>query len=95
MFIRKKLNKSASTSIQIIQKIKGNNKRIKTIGSSSNPTEIEILYQKALYEMPRLYKATLFDPPSNTVISELNNDSISVLGKSYCNFSINDAIKNH
>ncbi len=80
MFIRKKLNKSGTTSIQIIQKVGRSNKIIKTIGSSSNPNEIERLYQKALYEMPRLYGATLFDTPSEPVISELSNDSIRVCG---------------
>lgn len=80
MFIRKKLNKSGTTSIQIIQKVGRSNKIIKTIGSSSNPNEIERLYQKALYEMPRVYGATLFDTPAEPVISELSNDSIRVCG---------------
>lgn len=80
MFIRKKLNKSGSTSIQIIHKVNRSNKVIKTIGSSSDPLEIERLYHKALYEMPRLYGATLFDAPAYPVISELSNDSIRVCG---------------
>lgn len=80
MFIRKKLNKSGTTSIQIIQKAGRSNKIIKTIGSSSNPNEIDRLYQKALYEMPRLYGATLFDTPTEPIISELSNDSIRVCG---------------
>ncbi|RCW38351.1 IS1634 family transposase [Marinilabilia salmonicolor] len=80
MFIRKKRNKSGTTSVQIIQKVKRSNKILKTIGSSSNPSEIEKLYQKALYEMPRLYGATLFDSPPQPVISDLSNDSIRVCG---------------
>jgi len=67
-------------SIQIIQKINRSNKVLKTIGSSSNPEEIERLYQKALYEMPRLYGATLFDVTDEPKISELSNDAIRIVG---------------
>lgn len=80
MFVRKKKNKSGSISIQIIKKIDRVNKVIKTIGSSSDPAEIDSLYHKALYEMPRLYGATLFDSPSEPKISELANDNIRVIG---------------
>jgi len=80
MFVRKKKNKSGSVSIQIIKKIDRVNKVIKTIGSSSDPSEIDLLYQKALYEMPRLYGATLFDPANEPRVSELSNDNISVVG---------------
>lgn len=80
MFIRKKLNKSGSTSIQIIQKVHRSNKVIKTIGSSTDSFEIEKLYQQALYELPRIYGATLFDTPVQTPISELSNDSVRVCG---------------
>jgi len=80
MFVRKKRNKSGSTSIQIIQKIDRINKVLKTIGSSSDPIEIEKLYSKALYEMPRLYGATLFDTPVSDSFSELSNDSIRICG---------------
>jgi transposase len=80
MFVRKKKNRSGSVSIQIIKKIDRVNKVIKTIGSSSNPAEIDLLYHKALYELPRLYGATLFDPPSEPNISELTNDNVRVIG---------------
>ena len=80
MFIRKKRNRSGTVSVQIIKKIDRVNKVIKTIGSSSDPAEIDLLYHKALYEMPRLYGATLFDPPSEPKISELTNDNIRVIG---------------
>lgn len=80
MFVRKKKNNSGSVSIQIIQKINRINKVIKTIGSSTDPAEIDYLYQKALYEMPRLYGATLFDPPNQPQVSELTNDNIRVVG---------------
>ena len=80
MFIRKKKNRSGSISIQIIKKIDRINKVIKTIGSSSDPAEIDLLYHKALYEMPRLYGTTLFDPPSEPKVSELSNDNVRVIG---------------
>ena len=80
MFVRKKRNSSGSISIQIIQKINRNNKVLKTIGSSSDPNEIESLYKKALYEMPRLYGATLFDQPDEASIYDLSNDNIRVIG---------------
>lgn len=47
MFIRHKHNKSGSTSIQIIDKSSGRYKVLKTIGSSSDFFEIELLCQKA------------------------------------------------
>lgn len=46
MFIRKKHNKSGSVSVQVLQKIEGQNRLIKTIGSSSNQDTIAELYRK-------------------------------------------------
>lgn len=81
MFVRKKLNSSGSISVQIIKKINRSNKVLKTVGSSSVPEEVEALYQKALYELPRLYGATLFDMvDEEPKISELTNDDIRVIG---------------
>lgn len=54
MFVRKKKNKSGVISIQIIDKSSGKYKVVKTIGSSDNVAEIEQLYQKALFEIPKL-----------------------------------------
>ena len=47
MFIRHKPNKSGSVSIQIVDKSNGKYKVLKTIGSSSDSFEIELLCQKA------------------------------------------------
>lgn len=47
MFIRQKLNKSGSISIQIIDKSRGKYKVVKTIGCSTDFNEIELLCQKA------------------------------------------------
>jgi len=80
MFVRKKKNKSGSVSIQIVEKLNRKNKILETIGCSSNITEIELLYQKALMELPNHYGPTLFDKDYEPQISELSNDSIRVIG---------------
>lgn len=46
MFIRKKLNKSGIISVQVIAKIKGKSKLIKTIGSSRDEKTIERLFEQ-------------------------------------------------
>lgn len=48
MKIRKRINSSGSTSIQIYNKVGNKSIHIKTIGCSSNPYEIEQLYQQGL-----------------------------------------------
>jgi len=55
MFVRKKKNKSGLISIQVIDKSSGKYKLVKTIGSSSNPQEVDILYKKG-EEYIRTYK---------------------------------------
>ncbi len=47
MFVRKKINKSGSISVQVISKIKGKSKLIKTIGSSKDDNVINELIIKA------------------------------------------------
>jgi len=78
--VRKKKNRSGSVSIQIIKKINRVNKVVKTIGSSKDPVEIDCLFQKGLYELPRLYGSTLFDQIQEPNICELCNDNIRVVG---------------
>lgn len=80
MFVRKKKNRSGSVSIQIIKKINRTNKVIKTIGSSSDPQEIDRLFQKGLHELPRLFGSTLFDDINEPGIGQLSNDNIRVVG---------------
>jgi transposase len=46
MFVRKKQNESGVISIQIIDKSSGSYKLLKTIGSSDNPKEVELLYKQ-------------------------------------------------
>jgi len=80
MFVRKKKNRSGSVSVQIIKKINRVNKVVKTIGSSKDPDEVDRLFQKGLYELPRLFGPTLFDDIREPDISELSNDNIRVVG---------------
>ncbi|MCW3808122.1 IS1634 family transposase [Plebeiibacterium marinum] len=48
MFVRKKKNKSGVISVQVIDKSSGKYKVIKTIGSSSVDTDIEMFYQQGV-----------------------------------------------
>jgi len=57
MFIRKKVNASGSTSIQIVQKLNRKNKVVKVIGSSKIADEIEELYLTGLGEIKLLQQA--------------------------------------
>jgi len=61
MFVRKKKNQSGSVSIQIIQKSKGNNKVVKSVGCSKEEKEIKFLVRKAHLEIPKLQKQQTFD----------------------------------
>ena len=47
MFVRKKPNKSGLVSVQIIDKSSGKYVVRQTVGSSSDPTEIDFLIKKA------------------------------------------------
>lgn len=54
MFVRKKLNKSGLVSIQVIEKVAGRSKLLKTVGSSSDPAEIDDLFIKGKQLLPTL-----------------------------------------
>lgn len=85
MFVRKKPNKSGVISVQVIGKINGKSKLIKTIGSSKDPLEIEALVkdghhyisrfggQKTLdfSDEPSLYKSVLESISSHTEVGTL------------------------
>jgi transposase len=48
VFVRKKVNKSGSTTIVIVDKSGGSFQPVKTFGTSSDPAEIDKLYKQAL-----------------------------------------------
>jgi len=54
MFIRQKNNQSGTVSVQIIDKSRGRYKVVKTIGSSSVPSELDRLNIQAKSELMRL-----------------------------------------
>jgi hypothetical protein len=78
MFIRKKPNASGSQSVQIIQKVKGRYKVLKTIGSATKRQEIEKLINLAKQEIEILSgQPKLFISESDAAIEQafsvLNN----------------------
>lgn len=85
MFIRKKPNRSGSQSVQVIQKINGKYKVLKTLGSAIAQHEIENLVNLARQEIDRLSaQPKLFVSQSDAAIEQaftmLNNASIRTLG---------------
>ncbi|MBU1901568.1 IS1634 family transposase [Patescibacteria group bacterium] len=85
MFVRKLKNRSGSQSVQVIQKIKGKYKVVKTIGSATTWQEIEKLENLARQEIERLYaQPKIFVSQSDEAIEQafalLSNASIRTLG---------------
>ena len=85
MFIRKKPNKSGSFSVQIISKIKGINKVVKTIGSSRTKEGIDLLLGQANQEINNIRNQTslfVFEDDSKIVrfLNTLDNANVSVIG---------------
>lgn len=85
MYIRNKNNASGSVSVQVIQKIRGKYKVIKTIGSATTQQEIINLENLARQEIERLsnqYKmfASEKDAAIEQAFSILSNSSIRTLG---------------
>lgn len=85
MFIRKLKNRSGSQSVQVIQKVNGRYKVVKTLGSATMQQEIEILVNQAREEIERLTaQPKLFVGENDAAIEQafavLNNASIRTLG---------------
>jgi len=85
MFVRKLKNRSGSQSIQIIQKINGRYKVVKTIGSATTQQEIEKLLNTANQEIDKIVsQPKLFINESDAAIEQafsvLDNSNIRTLG---------------
>ena len=85
MFIRENKNRSGSISVQVIEKIKGKNKVIFSVGSSTSPQKIELLKAKAKdYIENRRGALPLFTEPEDILIenfvSSLSNNSLRIVG---------------
>lgn len=85
MFVRKLKNRSGSQSVQVIQKLHGRYKVIKTIGSATTQQEIENLVNLAHQEIEKISaQPKLFVSQSDDAIEQafavLNNANIRTLG---------------
>lgn len=85
MFVRRKKNLSGSTSVQIVQKVGRKNKVVKSIGSSSDDTELDILERKAKLEIERIKGQTLLftndrDKNLQTILSNVSNHEVELVG---------------
>ena len=86
MFVRKLKNRSGSCSVQIIQKVKGRYKVIKTIGCATTWQEIEKLENLAKQEIERLCgnQQKLFGFENDAIIEHvfevLHNSNIQTIG---------------
>lgn len=77
MFVRKKPNKSGLVSVQIIDKSHGKYKVVKTVGSSSDPDEIERLMVLAKDQARQLVGLQEIDFTSHREIFEQVLSSIT------------------
>jgi transposase len=85
MFVRKLKNRSGSQSVQVIQKLNGHYKVVKTLGSATTQQEIEKLVNLARQEIEKLCgQPKLFvshgDEAIERAFSVLDNASIRTLG---------------
>ncbi len=85
MFIRKNKNRKGGFSIQLVQKIQGRYKLVKTIGTGNSSQEVEFLFQKARQELQRLSGTqTLFASKDDALIesflNNLHNAQVQVIG---------------
>jgi hypothetical protein len=85
MFLRKKQNRSGSTSIQIISKARGKYEVVKTIGSGRSKQEIQKLWYLGKQEIERLTAQTkIYVSEQDTVVEQamesLANASIRTIG---------------
>lgn len=85
MFLRKKRNKSGSTSIQIIQKNRGKYEVVKTIGTSKNEQQLQRLWFAGKQEIARLSaQPALFISEKDSLVEEvfdaLQNASVRTVG---------------
>ncbi len=88
MFVRKLMNRSGSTSVQIISKDHGRYRVVQTVGTAKDPDDIERLKQKALQiiHQPDRYQGKLFatqtknDQVVENAIEVLSNAQVRTIG---------------
>lgn len=97
MFVRKKVNSSGSTSVQIIVKNRGRYKVVKTIGCSSNEQELQKLVYLGKQEIERMStQSGLFVSENDTLVEQIfslmSNASIRTVGPELIFGKIYDSI---
>jgi transposase len=83
VFIRRNPGRKGAVSVQLVEKVKGKIKVLRTFGTSSNPEQIDFLYSQAKAELIKGQMA-IFPSHSDSVIEaflkSLSNSTISVIG---------------
>jgi transposase len=97
MYIRKLKNRSGSVSVQVIQKVKGKYKVVKTVGCATTQHKIDKLVNLAKQEIENLsQQSQLFESDSDTavdkVFSTLQNADLRTLGPEIIFGKIYDSI---
>lgn len=97
MYVRRKPNRSGSTSVQVIQKIKGKNKVLKTIGCATTLQEIEKLELIGKQEIEKmLAQPKLFTSDDDIIVekvlSSISNADVQTVGPEIIFGKIYDAI---
>lgn len=97
MFVRRKKNKSGSTSVQVISKAAGRYSVVRTIGSSSSERRIEELVEEGREEISRLEgQPGLFVPETDAAIEgflkTLENGQVRTVGPELVFGTIYDSI---
>ena len=85
MFVRKKKNKSRSTSIQILMKVGRKNRLLKTVGCAKTKREEELLILMANNELKQLQGTqSLFEEHDDLVVdnfvNSIANDHLQIIG---------------
>ncbi|SFD74718.1 hypothetical protein SAMN05444380_101215, partial [Thermophagus xiamenensis] len=85
MFVRKKRNASGSLSVQVIQKVRGKYKVVKTIGGATTRHKVEELVNLAQQEIKKLsQQQELFESETDATVDKvfaaLQNASIRTVG---------------
>ena len=85
MFVRKKKNKSGSTSIQILMKVGRKNRLLKTVGCAKTKREEELLILMANNELKQLQGTqSLFEEHDDLVVdnfvNSIANDHLQIIG---------------
>jgi len=97
MFLRKKQNKSGSVSVQIISKVAGRYKVVKSIGSAVSQQDVVTLFHQGKQELSKLQaQQGLFVFENDALIegflNQLNNSQIRTVGPELIFGKIFDAI---